>query len=347
MKRGTRILLWLIGSIVVLVAVIVVIVVFHLGNVVKTAVETVGPRYTGSAVELESVRIRPLRGKAGLRGLRVGNPEGYKTPDAIRLGEISVSLKIASVNTDTIRIEHIIIDGPELTYEKSLKKSNLAAILANVQAAIPAQTGEDETTPAEEADASTPGKKVIIERLIVRNGKIRLSTGLLQGKALTVPLPTIEMHDIGKEKDLSVAETISLVLSQIFNTAIAAVLQSVELVGKGAKVLGETALDGVSLVGDAAGTLAGGISGISSGAVGAAGQVVGDTIGAGVDVLGSGAHAVGAGAGAVGDVAAQGAKKLGRGLTTLWKGPSGTATNSEAGGADSKAEDGDARPSSR
>ncbi len=51
--------------------------------------------------------------------------------------------------------------------------------------------------------------------------------GILQGKKLTVPLPKIELKDIGKEKDANISDALGEVLIAINKAVIPAVQQEV------------------------------------------------------------------------------------------------------------------------
>ncbi|MDA0991438.1 MAG: hypothetical protein O3A51_11890 [Verrucomicrobia bacterium] len=323
---------WIVGSIVALLVIVLVVVMFQLGAVIKTGVETLGPNYIGSPVALESAFVRPISGNARLKGLVVSNHEGYKTPSAIELGELTVQIDMKSLTTDTIVIKSIMIDGPQFTYEKSLKKSNLAAILDHIEAQVPAG---DETEAADKAEAppSEPGKKVVIESLVVQNGKIRLSTALLMGKALNIPLPRIDMKDIGKEKDLSTAEAVALVFRKIIGSITTVAVEAIKGLGKGAMAVGGTAAKGAGAAVGMAGDAAGAAVGVAGNAAGAAVGVAGDAAGAAVDgakALGGAAgdaagvagDAAGAAVGLAGDAAGAamgGDKKLGGAVGGLFK----------------------------
>lgn len=316
MKRGTKAVLGTLVVLIALLAIVLAVVIFYLGNVVKTAVETVGPTFTGGTVTLEHASVRPLRGHAMLKDLVVGNPEGFKTPSAIELGEFRVSLAPRSVLSSQILIHEVIIDGPVITLEMDgLKGNNLSAIQRNVEKASPAAAPEGEPPPAEAPAAAESAKRVVIENLIIRNGKVRISSGAMLGSAITVPLPTIHLRDIGKEKETSISEAVTLVLSEVVNTVLAAVLKAPEFAGKGLKLLGDFALDGGKVVGQTATGLAGGTVEVTGHAARGAVSAVGNAASGVVGVVDGAAGAVGDGAAAAG----HGLKKLGSGLGGILK----------------------------
>src|SRR4051812_22431848 len=92
--------------IVIVVAVLVVValalVFFNLNSIVKKGVETVGPQLTKVDVKLGAAKLSPLNGNGELSKLFVGNPEGYKTPSAIQVGNVKVAVKLRSVLSNTI-----------------------------------------------------------------------------------------------------------------------------------------------------------------------------------------------------------------------------------------------------
>jgi hypothetical protein len=57
------------------------------GAMVKSAVNTFGPAVMGVPVRLQGASFRPWSGKLSLNTLHVGNPQGFKTPALLDLGE--------------------------------------------------------------------------------------------------------------------------------------------------------------------------------------------------------------------------------------------------------------------
>jgi len=239
------------GLIVVAVIVIVALVLwFKLGDIIETAVETNGPLYTGGPVSLGKVSVSLLRGEAGLRDVVVANPAGYRTTSAFKLDEVSVKLDMGSLAKNTIVIKEIYVDGPEITFEKSLKKSNIAQILENVETA--AGRGA-QGTEKEESVEEREGKKVIVDHVLIKDAKIRLSTALLIGKTICIPLPRMEINDIGKESDgTSFPEAISHILTALLQNVTKAISAAGKLSVDGVKAVGAAAVEGTDAVTDAA-----------------------------------------------------------------------------------------------
>lgn len=207
------------GVIIVVIAVGIYYLSQNAGNMVAGVIKDEGSRVTQVPVDVSAVDISLTDLKAGLRGLTVANPAGFKTERAISLGEISV--KIAKDwSTDVIVIDEIMVNAPEITYEIGAGGSNIAAIQKNVEDTLKTMGGS-EPTPADDDKA---GPKIVINNFYIKNGKIQVSSTLLQGKSLPVALPDIHLKDIGKDnKDgsdgASTAQVIDEVMSAITKKA--------------------------------------------------------------------------------------------------------------------------------
>jgi hypothetical protein len=160
---------------------------------IKTAIEEAGSRATQVSVTLNEVdTANVLDGRVALRGLVVGNPAGFNTDSAFKLGEVSVKVDPASVMSDIIVINEVVIAAPQVTYEFAGSGSNIITIQKNVEKMAGGGSGGG----ASSGDGG--GKKVVIDNLYVRDGRVNVSADFLQGKETGTNLPTIHLKDIGK-----------------------------------------------------------------------------------------------------------------------------------------------------
>ena len=101
------------------VIVIVVVILFFMINldlIVKKGVEKGGSTILKAKVELSSVDLSILAGSCRLKGLTIGNPEGFKTPYAFHVDKFNVDMDTFSVLSDTIHIKDILIDAPGIIF---------------------------------------------------------------------------------------------------------------------------------------------------------------------------------------------------------------------------------------
>jgi hypothetical protein len=192
----------------------------NLGALIKTAVEEAGTRVTQVKVSLKEADAGNVtQGALALRGLVVGNPSGFKTDSAFQLGEISVKVDPATVTSDTIVVKEVIIAAPKITYEFGTGGSNIGTIQKNVEKL--AGGGKGGEAPAE----GGAKKKVIIENLYVRDGRVDVSADFLQGQKTGTPLPTIHLKDIGKSSGgatpAQIAEQVIAAISKSATGAVA------------------------------------------------------------------------------------------------------------------------------
>ena len=105
-------------------------------SAIKKGVETIGPQIAKVEIKLDGVSLSILSGAGKVKGLVVGNPEGYKTPHAASVGSASVAVVPGSLFSDKIVIKSIRVEAAEIIYEGGLLGGdNLHKILDNVSAA--------------------------------------------------------------------------------------------------------------------------------------------------------------------------------------------------------------------
>jgi hypothetical protein len=187
------------GAIVVLLIVVVVVGISKLGPIVKMAVNKYGPQITGTELRVDDVGISIFSAEAKLKKFFLGNPKGFKSPSAMKVGSVYVDVDQGSITKDPIIINRVEVTGPEITYEKRGKTDNFKSILNNVQKNVP--KGESaKKEPAKEG----PGKQLIINDFIIKNGKVNLAVeipgGVLGEKEIKADLPDIHLKDLGKKK---------------------------------------------------------------------------------------------------------------------------------------------------
>lgn len=216
-----KIVIRILIGLVVLVVLAALAVRFFLDSAIKRGVETVGPMLTKVEVKLNSVSVSLLTGSGKIKGLLVGNPEGFKSPSAISVGSASLDLQPRSLLSDKVIIKSINISAPEVTFETDLKSVNLKKILANLEAATGG--GQKESGKPAEPKEAEPGKKLEVDDLLITGGKVHVSLTALGGKSVTVPLPDIRLTDLGKGPDgITPADLTAKVLRAVLEGSIQA-----------------------------------------------------------------------------------------------------------------------------
>jgi len=196
-----------------------------LGTLVQTVIVQVGSRLTKTAVTLEHVRIELMNGLVQLEGLEIGNPPGFTAKNAVQLDTVRVRLDPRSALSDTVVMEEILVEAPDVTFE-GLPTNNLSVLQDNVNAAVPAGSSKPAGPPA------SGSKKLLIKKFSLTKGRVVTN---VTGRYLTLRLPDIHLTDIGKE-------TGGATLEQVFSAVFTALTRSAtDTVTDQAKQAGETA----------------------------------------------------------------------------------------------------------
>jgi hypothetical protein len=253
-KLGKGKILGIVGGVVVLAAITTAFVAYtKLGSIIEAAIEKVGPQMTKTSVSVGLVTVSPFNGSGSIRGLKVGNPEGFKTKRALKLSKVSIQVDPASLLKDVIVFEKVHVISPEITWEGGMTKSNLTQIQKNVE--------QFTAQYASKGESSKP-KKIIIKEFLLKNPEANVSLKLLGGKAVSLNLPDIQMKNLGGTTGATPKQIISKVIGKLNVNMIKSIANAPDIV----KNLGSAAIDGagsaVKGAGDAAGGAVKGVKGL-------------------------------------------------------------------------------------
>ena len=189
----------------------------NLDSIVKKIIETAGTDVAGVKVSVGEVKISLSEGKATIAGLSVANPSGFTSPNAFKLGAISVALDTGSLTSNPIVIKDISVASPEVTYEMGANgTTNIDAIQKNVAAKTGGAGGGEKSADSGE------GKKLVIDRLGISKGNVTLATAI-PGVKSSATLPDIVLTGIGKKSGgASAGEVAKLVLDALTKSALKA-----------------------------------------------------------------------------------------------------------------------------
>ena len=259
----------LIGGIGVVAVIGIAVFVFSsLDSLVKAAVEKFGSQATGARVTLNAVKISPAAGKGTISGLTLGNPKGFATGYAVKVGRADIIIDMKTLTKKTVVIKEIRITSPDVIFEQGTEGSNFDAIRKNVENYIGGTGGK--------SGEKSGGKKLIIENFIITNGTVNVSAAILGGRKVTAALPDIHLRDIGRQENgASPGAVAEKIIAAIGGGAGNAVAELGLGIGKG---IGEAAKAVTGIAGKGAGGAAG---------------IVGEGLKGAVGIVEGGANAIG------------------------------------------------------
>jgi hypothetical protein len=242
MKKAKGIFWGIVLLVLILLIVAICVVALNLDGIVKRGVETYGPQITKVSVQLDGVHIGLATGTASIKGLVVGNPEGYKSPEAIRVGTIAVGVNPFSILSDKIVVRSIKVESPEITFEGGLSGNNLSKIKDNVNGTPP--SGLVITNTVEPASS---GKKIEVDDLLITGAKVQGTLALFGGREISIPdlpLPDIHLTDLGTGPNgITAADLTRRVLDAIISATVKVVEKNATNLGEGATNMGKGSIN--------------------------------------------------------------------------------------------------------
>lgn len=223
MKLAGKLSIILVSVIAVLVAALFYIW-SSLDAIVASAIEKYGSQTTRTSVAVSGVQLELTKGRGSISGISVGNPSGFKQPNAFSLGNISTRIDVNSVTANPVVIDEIIIKEPEIFYEINKNgSSNFNELKKNIAAA-----GTDKPASQEKADTASGEIRLVINQLVIEDGSITAEVAALADKTMSTRLPRIVLNDIGKQQG---GATGAQVAKQLLNAITSQTITAVSTLG--------------------------------------------------------------------------------------------------------------------
>lgn len=194
-------------ALVVVFAVVLFIGLSNLGPIIKTAVNTYGPEMTKTELNVKDVSISLFSGEAKLKDFYLGNPKGFKSPEAMRVNAIYVNVDEKSLTRDPIVIDRIEVVGPKIIFEKMRGADNFQTILNNVKTSA---SNSKFSSTSKESTKDKAGKKLIIKDFVIIDGKVNMDVDMPTGSNISASasLPEIHLKNLGEKSGGATAEEI-------------------------------------------------------------------------------------------------------------------------------------------
>jgi uncharacterized protein involved in outer membrane biogenesis len=211
-----------------------------LGTIVKAGVQKGGPYITKVPVTLDAANISVLDGSGQLKGFIMGNPQGFKAPQSVRVGSIAMKLEPGSLLAEKMIVRSVRVEAPEITYEAAFGGSNIGKILENIQA-VASQSKSNPEQPGSK-------KKLQVDEFVITGAKLNVTASVLGGQTATLALPEIRLSNLGQGPEgITATELSAMAFSQVVEAAAKAVTANAVKLGgnvaEAAKNVGTDAKD--------------------------------------------------------------------------------------------------------
>ena len=183
-RRILKFFLWSVAGLLAFVLLAVLTLPLWINPVATSLANSLVPKYTGTAFNLERVNLNPYTGKLLISGVKLANPEGYAEKDAFSLGLLSVDVEASTLLSSTIHVRDITIDAPFASYVfDAAGSNNIDRIIATVN---------EKLGPKKEKKEEPSETKVVVDKVTVKNVRAALGTGMFELASLT-------LTDFGKD----------------------------------------------------------------------------------------------------------------------------------------------------
>ncbi len=193
-----------------------------LGSAAKRAIEAFGPKVAQVDVRVHSVGVSLIGGSGSLKGLFIGNPQGYKSPSAIKVDTIRIAVAPASLFSKKVHLRSVVIDSPEITFEGGIEGNNLTTLQQNIQKFSGGSPSKSET-------------RLQVDEFVIRGARVSVAAVPLGGKAMSLPLPDIRLENLGSQGDgITVPELSKQVIGEVVKGTMVVIAKSADQIFKGA-----------------------------------------------------------------------------------------------------------------
>ncbi|WP_353258532.1 DUF748 domain-containing protein [Prochlorothrix hollandica] len=160
---------------------------------------------TGVAVQLQDLRINPLRGRIEVTGLLLSNPPDFSPQPLVELDRLSLTLHVPSLWGSGLHVSRITVHGLKVRVEQRLQGNNLAIVLNQLDQFKGSQGG-----------SPTAKKTFKIDRLILSEVEMTVRLNVLGelGAEKTLTLTALILADLTQDTLASQLRTALLAEAQ-------------------------------------------------------------------------------------------------------------------------------------
>lgn len=168
----------------------------NIDGIVKRAIDHYGTQMTGAPVTVGSVQLRTADGAGTVRELVIGNPPGFRSPHAVKVGLIEFAVDVSTLTDPVVRVKRIVIESPDVVYEKGEAMTNFEAIQRNIAKSLASGADGAKQQPA----SGKPPRKLIVDEFVIRGARAQATSPALLGQSVSTTLPDLVMRDIGRKE---------------------------------------------------------------------------------------------------------------------------------------------------
>ncbi len=183
-----------------------------LNNLIKVKIEQVGMQVTDQPVTVKSVDVKLFKGIGTIKGVVLPNPEIYRANSAFSLNEVTLDINLASLTTDVIIIDKIVIKSPEAIVEfTKTGGSNIQDIINAINKNLPASSTEH---TLESSTSNKPEAIIKVKQFILASVALSVDLTELGNKVHKKTLTDIHLVNLGGDAGMPASQLGAELLKQ-------------------------------------------------------------------------------------------------------------------------------------
>ncbi len=186
-----KVLKWVVIVLVLLVIVAAAGTYIAIDAIARSVIDSQGSAVLGVSTKVDAVRLAVFSDGTSMSGLTIANPEGFKRPNFIEVGDASIEANVGTLLSSDIEIPSVHISGLTVDLEQINDRMNASEIVSNVR--------KNTASPDDTDDpVSFNVKTLVIEdiRLTASGSIVNIAGGHLDTK-----IPRLELHNLGTRTD--------------------------------------------------------------------------------------------------------------------------------------------------
>lgn len=196
-------LLKILAVLVVIVIAAFLVLSFTLDGLVESAIEDTGSELLQTEVRVDDVSISLFDSRGSIGGITIENPEGFSDSAAIKLEAISMKLDLPSLLSDTMVVDSLIIQQPEVYMEQTLEGNNLKTLQDNMGLSSTDESGS-----------------LVIDYLLIEDGLVALHADIGgEERSTQASLQRFEQEGIGRAGSNTIESSVRQILEPVLERA--------------------------------------------------------------------------------------------------------------------------------
>ena len=182
----------------------------NFANFAKQSMEKIASHALGVPVKISRLSMSLENKSVTVSGIRISNPPGYKSKNAVEFGSVSVALRNIPENADLVHLAAVEVSNTIVNLEVGKGSTNLQDL----------QKGMAKKPKSQKEKSAIKQPKIILDRFHIDRSQLNPSVTLLGGELSPVNVPPVTLKGIGKkEKGVLAKEAIIQVVQQYIGVA--------------------------------------------------------------------------------------------------------------------------------